>query len=181
MPQETLLAWLGALFLWSMSMEVLRLRRPDINEKCVRFFGSIIRSHEVDRVSGVPYYLASSFLAVAIFPKPIAILSLFYLAFGDPFASLIGILFGRHSVQIIKGKSLHGTAGGYAICAAITWFYLRSTGVEGLNLIRLTLLGGFAGALAELLPLELDDNFTIPMVSGFVLWLGFIAVHYFVV
>jgi len=40
------------------------------------------------------------------------------------------------------------------------------------------LLGGFAGAVSELLPLELDDNFTIPVVSGFILWLGFIAMQF---
>jgi len=41
-------------------------------------------------------------------------------------------------------------------------------------LIALTVMGGLAGGGAELLPLEVDDNFSIPIVSGFVLWLAFI-------
>ena len=179
MAQGTALMILAPLLLWSVSMEVIRLRNPSINEKCVRFFGPVIRSHEVNKVSGMPYYIASSIFAIAVFPKPVAILSLLYLALGDPLASLVGILYSQRSVKIFNGsKSLHGTAAGYLVCAVATWIYLRSTGMYGLDLIRLTLLGGFAGALAELLPLELDDNFTIPVVSGFILWLGFIAIHF---
>lgn len=178
MPQDTALTILGALFAWSVTMETLRLRNPALNEKCIRFFGSLIRSSEVNRVSGMPYYIASSIVAIAVFPKPVAILSLCYLAFGDPLASLVGILYKKRTVKIFNGKSLHGTAAGYLVCAAVSWIYLRSTGMQGLDLIRLTLLGGFAGALAEMLPLELDDNFTIPVVSGFIMWLGFIAIHF---
>lgn len=177
-PQDMALTILGGLFVWSVSMEILRLRNPVLNEKCIKFFGAVIRSHEVNRVSGMPYYIASSIIAIAVFPKPVAVLSLCYLAFGDPLASLVGILYSKRSVKIFNGKSLHGTAAGYIVCALVTWIFLRSTGMHGLDLIRLTLLGGFAGALAEMLPLELDDNFTIPVVSGFIMWLGFIAIHF---
>jgi len=178
MSQPTALMILGALLAWSVSMEVLRLRNPAINEKCLKVFGLVIRSSEVNKVSGLPYYLASSLLAIAIFPKPVAILSLLYLALGDPLASLFGILYAHRSVKIRPGKSLHGTAAGFAVCALATWIFLRSTGMHGLDLIRLSLLGGFAGALAELANFDIDDNFTIPMVSGFILWMGFIAIHF---
>jgi dolichol kinase len=179
MPQSTALTILGLLLGWSAVMETLRLKNPGINEKCIRFFGPVIRSCEVNRVSGMPYYIASAFVAIAVFPKPVAILSIAFLALGDPLASLVGILYSQRSVKIFNGaKSLHGTAAGYFVCAATTWLYLKSTGMVGLDLIRLSLLGGFAGAFAELLPLEIDDNFTIPVISGFIMWLGFIAVHF---
>lgn len=178
MPKDMALTILGGLFIWSVSMEIVRLRNPALNEKCIKFFGAVIRSHEVNKVSGMPYYIASSIIAIAVFPKPVAILSLCYLAFGDPLASLVGILYSKRSVKIFNGKSLHGTAAGYIVCALVTWIFLRASGMGGLDLIRLTVLGGFAGALAEMLPLELDDNFTIPVVSGFIMWLGFIAIHF---
>lgn len=179
MEQPTALLILGGLLAWSLVAEYIRLKNPIFNEKCVRFFGSVIRSHEVNKVSGMPYYIASSFFAIAIFPKTVAVLAILYLALGDPIASLIGILFGKRSIQLFGGKSLHGTAAGFLVCALVTWLFLRyNNGLHGLPLIRLTLLGGFAGALAELLPFELDDNFTIPVVSGFVLWFGFIALYF---
>jgi dolichol kinase len=42
----------------------------------------------------------------------------------------------------------------------------------------MTLLGGFAGAVAEALPLDIDDNFSIPVVSGFIMWAGFLLIQF---
>ena len=36
-------------------------------------------------------------------------------------------------------------------------------------------MGGLSGGLAELIPFDMDDNFVIPVVSGFMLWLGMIV------
>ncbi|MBI2604834.1 MAG: hypothetical protein HYW49_02015 [Deltaproteobacteria bacterium] len=176
--QVTVVRVLSAIFLGSVATEYLRLRHPSLNAVCVRMMGFFMRTHEVKSVSGMPYYAASCLLAIAIFPRDVAILSLLFLTFGDPVASLVGILFRERSIPILKGKSFHGTAAAYIVCALATWLYLKSTGMHGLSLIRMTLLGGFAGALAELLPLDIDDNFTIPLVSGLILWLGFIAIHF---
>src|SRR5580692_7921128 len=66
--QSTALSLLGGFLLWSITMETLRLKNPELNEKCVRFFGPGIRSHEVNKVSGMPYYIASSLFAIAVFP-----------------------------------------------------------------------------------------------------------------
>ncbi len=178
MPHNLALTILGGLFIFSITMELRRLRNPALNERCIRFFGPIIRSNEVNRISGMPYYIASAMIAVAIFPRDVAVLSMLFLALGDPISSLVGILCKGRSVKILPGKSLHGTAAGFLVCAAASWFYLQSEGWAGLDLIRMVLLGGFAGAVSELLPLELDDNFTIPVVSGFILWLGFIAMQF---
>ena len=37
------------------------------------------------------------------------------------------------------------------------------------------LLGGLIGGTVEMLPLDVDDNFSIPVVSGFAMWLLFIV------
>lgn len=177
-PQSTALFVMGSIFALSASTEWMRLRNPMFNDICVKFMAPFMRSSEVHSVSGMPYYAASAFLAIAIFPRPIAILSLLYLVFGDPIASFVGILSKERSIKILPGKSFQGTAASFTACALATWFYLRFTGMSGVELTRFTLLGGFAGALAEVLPFDIDDNFTIPMVSGFILWLGFIAIQF---
>lgn len=176
--QVQIVTFLSALLVFVSTVEFLRLKNPVFNEKVIRLSGPIIRTNEVTKFSGVPYYVASSLIAIAIFPKNVAVLSLLYLVLGDPLASFVGILSKKNSIQLIPGKSFQGTAAGFAVCALSTWFYLRSVGMHGIDLIRLTLLGGLAGALAEVLPFDIDDNFTIPMVSGFVLWLGFILIHF---
>ncbi len=167
---------LGALFAFSLTVELIRLRVPSINEKVVRFWCPVMRSCEVNRISGVPYYLLAALLAVGIFPKPVAVLSILYLAVGDPIASLSGILYGKHSIRFSNGKSLIGTLGGIIACFMVGMIYLKSLSLPQSQTLAIALVGGLAGGLAEHLPLETDDNFSIPIVSGFVLWLTFILI-----
>jgi hypothetical protein len=58
----------------------------------------------------------------------------------------------------------------------VTAIYLLSQGFDPRKILLLSFLGGFAGSVAELLPLNVDDNFAIPVVSGalmaFAFWCG---------
>lgn len=166
---------LGSLLGLNLLVEITRLRVPSVNERVVRYMGTFVRSCEMNRLSGTPYYIAAAILAIGIFPQPIAVLSILYLAFGDPIASVFGILYGDRSVRMANGKSLIGTAAGVLTCMAVTFAFAQSLQLPGFELLTLTLIGGLAGGTAELLPLEVDDNFSIPIVSGFMLWLTFIV------
>jgi dolichol kinase len=172
---------LGFFLAMCLAGETARLRIPAMNELVIRFWGPLMRSCEVDRYSGTPYYIASSLIAVGIFPKPIAALSIAFLAVGDPIASLFGILYGDRSVRFSNGKSLIGTAAGMIAFSGVAFLFLQfmnSTQFMELkfeHLLILSAIGGIAGGGAELLPMEVDDNFAIPVVSGFMLWLAFIG------
>jgi dolichol kinase len=157
-------------------METLRLKNSALNEKFVRYWSPFMRKHEVNQMSTLPHYVSSVILAIAIFPKPIAILSILYLACGDPIASLVGILYGRKGPRICGNKTVIGTAAGFAVCVIVSLIYLKALGLPESAVWPLSLVGGLAGGLAELLPFDVDDNFTIPMISGFVLWLAFMII-----
>ena len=157
-------------------VETARLRGPPFNEKVLRVMGPLMRESETHQISGTPYYILSALLSIAIFPKPVAVLSILYLAFGDPLASLAGILYGSKSLKIAPGKSLVGTLTGVIACALITWVYSKGLALTELSTLALVSVGGVAGGMAELLPFEIDDNFTIPIFSGFALWLVFILI-----
>jgi diacylglycerol kinase (CTP) len=154
--------------------EVIRLRIPLVNEKLIRLTGAIIRKSEVNRMSGIPFYVGAALFSIAVFPKTIAVLSILFLACGDPIASVFGILYGKYSVRFSNGKSLIGTAAGIVTCALVSVVFLKASGLSGLHVLILSLIGGVAGGAAEMLPIEVDDNFSIPIVSGFALWLGYI-------
>jgi dolichol kinase len=156
--------------------ESTRLRSAAFNEKILRFWAPFMRAHEIHQMSTVPHYLASVILAIGIFPKPVAVLSILYLACGDPIASLAGILYGNRGPRLACGKTLIGTSAGIVVCALLTFVYLKSLAVADSSVWILTVVGGLAGGMAELLPFEVDDNFTIPVISGFVLWLAFMLV-----
>lgn len=94
--------------------------------------------------------MAGITLSVAAFPKSIAVLSVLYLALGDPFASTVGIKFGKLGPRFSNGKSLIGTLGGFFICAATTALYFaRSVQLSG-ALALVSLLGGVAGLFDSL-------------------------------
>ncbi len=165
---------LGSVLGLDLMLETARLRIPSLNAKILKVWGPLMRSCEVNRLSGTPYYIAAAILAIAIFPKPIAVLSIAYLACGDPIASLFGILYGDRSVRFSNGKSLIGTLAGVVACIIVSVVFLQNLQLSDGKLVALSLIGGIAGGAAELLPLEVDDNFAIPIVSGFGLWLAFI-------
>lgn len=153
-------------------VETVRLRVPAMNEAVIRFWGPIMRTGEIDRMSGTPFYLASALIAVGLFPRPIAALSLLFLACGDPMASLVGILYGKSSPRWSDGKSWIGTAAGVLTCMAVGAIFWSVLPVKSWQAWVLTWIGGIAGGMAELLPWDMDDNFVIPVASGFTLWIS---------
>jgi len=176
LPKPVSIAVLGLLLATCLFKEIKRLRDPELNESVIRFLGPFMRRSEISSVSGVPFYLISALLAVAIFPKPIAVLSILLLAWGDPIASIVGISMGDRAYRFKNGKSLAGTAAAVVVCFVITFLFMSSIADIRFNeRIILAVVGGFAGGTAELIPLEVDDNFAIPMISGFSLWLCFLV------
>jgi len=164
------------LFVFSISMELMRLRFPNVNRRVMVLFKHVMRSHETRSVSGMPYYIGAVAIAVALFPPPVAVLSILYLAWGDPISSLSGILWGKD--KIFQDKSLVGTMAGFLICSLITFLYLGSTGILPGRVLLISLLGGIVAAVTEILPFNIDDNASIPLISGFFLWLLFLASGY---
>ncbi len=167
----TMAAGLGLMLSLVMSIEYARSRWEWVNGIAVRILRPVMRDTEVNQLSGIPFYVASCLLAFLLFPQHVAVLAVLYLAVGDPASSFFGVLYGRN--QIFPNKSLQGTLGGFAVCAIATFVYLYWQGIEREKLLIFTLLGGFVGSISELLPLKLDDNFAIPIVSGTLMALAF--------
>ncbi|MCK4236759.1 MAG: phosphatidate cytidylyltransferase, partial [Candidatus Krumholzibacteria bacterium] len=86
----------------------------------------------------------------------IAMGTIMCLAVGDTVAGIVGKLFGRHKV---KDKSMEGAAANFLVCFLILWFLVPSP--------LIAFVGAFAGAFIELVPVPVDDNIAIPLVSGF--------------
>jgi len=171
LSRETMAASLGTALGLTMSIEYARARWEWVNGISVRVLGPVMRESEVNQLTGIPFYMASCLFAFLIFPKHIAVLSILYLAFGDPLSSFFGVLYGKN--KIFPNKSLQGTLGGFFVCAFVTALYLAWQDFPPGVVLLLALLGGFCGAVAELLPLNVDDNFAIPVVSGALMALAF--------
>lgn len=161
-------------FIFATGFEYARLRIKSFNKIAIKVMGPLMRSHEVEKISGTPFYIGSVLLSIIIFPKMIAILSILFLAIGDPVSSIFGILWGDLGPRFSNGKSLIGTAAGMGICCVITFVTMIMNSVSPGAAILISLAGGLAGGGAEMIPLEIDDNFSIPIVSGLALWVTFL-------
>lgn len=126
-----------------------------------RFAGKVIspliRSHEhAGDFSGATYILLSVCLTVALYAKPVAIAAISFIIVGDTLAALIGRKFGRHK---FGRKSIEGSLG----CLAGTLIVAVFT--PGLAL-SISVLGAFVATLVEALSTGIDDNISVPIVSG---------------
>lgn len=173
MSRPNAVSILTPVFLAVVFLEWARLNVPFLNDVAVRLWRPFMRTSEVDRVSGTPWYIAAIAISIAVFPKSIAILTLLYLACGDPIASIFGILYGHKGPRFKDGKSWIGTCAGAAVCILIALIAFRNLPLSWPQYCALSLISGLSGGFAEILPLDVDDNFSIPLVSGFVTWLAF--------
>ncbi len=158
--------------------ELLRIRHDWFNRRIIAVFGPFMRHEEVASMSSVPAFLCACMFVMGIFPKTIASLSMLYVSFGDPAASLAGILYGKHGPSLVRGKTLIGTLSAVLVCACVTfsYYWLRLGAVPNTELVLVSLTGGLIGGCAESLPLRIDDNMSIPLVSAVFLW----AIHVWV-
>lgn len=153
-------------------VDFLRLRYPSLNDWLVHAFKPIMRTHEIHKIAGTTYLLIGVTLVVAIFPPPVVSLTLLFLAFADPIASVIGIKYGKD--KIFGHKSIQGFMAAFAVCAFATAIYLVYHNVMLDRVIVVSLLAGLIGALAELVPVaKMDDNFTLPVLSSTGLYILF--------
>ena len=155
-----------ALFLLIMfTVEYARFRSPGVNRWLFSHFAAFTKEKERQRTSSTTLFLLSCLLTILIFDKAVAIAAMLMLVFGDPVAEMIGVRWGR--VPLL-GKTLEGTLGGLAACLLAS-APLAATSLGPAPLVLAA--GAVAAALFELMPLPIDDNFSIPLGAGAVMTL----------
>lgn len=156
------------------ALEFLRLRDERLNQIVMIVMKPFMREAEKTSVSGMPFYALGVALSLFFFPERIAVLSVLFLIFADPIASLFGILYGRD--KILPNKSLQGTLAAFSVCYLVTLIYGAVYTGSSMNLLVFSIIAGVIGALSELCSQFVDDNLCIPVVSG----LGLFILNIFV-
>lgn len=165
------------------SAELLRFNFDWFNKIYCAVLGPLMRPLEVKtRINGVVYYLLGCVIVLYWFPRDLSALSIIYLSWTDPTASICGRLWGRYTPQY-GGKSLAGSLGAAIIGSLVTYLYFgpRSvsyTSTSAVPLWGLTVYGGAVAAFSEgvsNLLFGLDDNLTIPVISVILLWIPLVG------
>jgi len=156
-----------ALVLGALVLDLLRLNAPRVGQFFRRFVGQMIREHEQFSLLGSTYLLLAALLAVEIFPQPVAAAALGFTVLGDAFAAIVGKAWGRRR---LFHKTLEGALGGLAVCLAWAAFLALAGHAPWGPLLA----GAAVASLVELLPIPLDDNLGITLISGYtmkLLWM----------
>jgi len=143
--------------------ELIRLNNKKYNNYLFKEFRLYLKEKEREKFSTIPLFFIGILLPLLFFRKEIAFPAVLFLIYGDFFAELIGIKFGK--TKIFREKSLEGSLGCFVSCVIIGLI---------LNLSWILILAGsLAATLSELYSklIKLDDNLTIGVISGLVMGL----------
>lgn len=162
--RETLFL-VGTVALIFLIIDIDRLSRLSLIRTLLKKELTIFKPSEEKRLSSLTLFLVGSFLTIWLFNQMIAITAMLMLIFGDIFSKIFGMAYGRH--PLFK-KTLEGSLA-FLGCGLICIFIL-STALSWSP--TLMLVGVIAASIAEILPLGIDDNLTIPLLSGFFMWIA---------
>ena len=160
--KETALAFLIPMFFISLIIDKLRFLEGPVKRWFDQWFGFMMRPHEVDEtsrsLSGATYVLLAAVLTIWLFPKSIAVYAFVMLIIGDAFAALVGKAFGRHKIFNMS-KSWEGAAA-FFITSLIAAIFITDLPWQ------VKLIGAYVATVTEILPMNIDDNLTIPLFAA---------------
>lgn len=121
----------------------------------------MVRSNEKKgNFTGAFYILIASCIVVAIFAKPIALAALTFIIIGDPAAVLVGRSFGKH--RHCGQKTVEGSLAFLVVTIPVG---LLAPGLP----LAVGLTGAFVAAITEGVSGPVDDNMSVPLISGTVM------------
>lgn len=143
----------------AVTIELMKWFSPRFSDFFFQIFAPMLRIHErKGAMTGATYYVISAFLCILFFAKTLAIVCIFFMVLGDLAAALVGRMWGR--TRLLGSKSLEGSAACFIVCAVIALVKLHPV---------IAIIGALVATIVEMLPVPIDDNLTVPLVSGAVM------------
>lgn len=167
-PREIEIILLSVFFAVMVLVDLGRVYHDSFGGLYDRLLGNILRQHEDSskglRFTGGTYIVLGFLLSVILFPKPLAITSMFIVIFCDTLAALVGKTMGKTVLR--KGKTLQGS-----LAFLITGAFIIALSPKMTEFHTQELAAGFSAlvitTVVEVFPVRVDDNVMIPLVFGF--------------
>lgn len=166
-----------ALICWAITatgwaMDLSRLHIPFVRRNWP--LSGILREKEQTQLTGGCFFSLGCTLAINLFSAPTATASICFLVVGDMCAALFGVAFGGDACVVKLGrqgkKSLEGSVAMFCACFAVGMCIFREEPLREYAVF----FGALVATLVELWePFALNDNLTIPLISGLALHAGF--------
>jgi dolichol kinase len=152
-------------------IDFMRLRVTSLKGVFIVLFGSLLRRKEFTSLTGGSYLMLAAVVCMLVFGagpggrvSGVFIAAISFLALGDTAAAIVGLSFGR--IKIFR-KSLEGTLAGLVVCIGVAWVVSILPGLD--FPIGIGILGAVSASIVEALPIEVNDNVVIPLLSGTVM------------
>lgn len=163
------LTLLVPLFVAFLAVDLARFYHEPTRRWFFKWFGWLLRKHESDhaikRLTGATNILLSAIVCVLIFPKIITVNAFAILIISDITSALVGRRYGRR--RFLK-KSLVGATGFFLSAVVVVMIAPK---VEGLVLeYAIGIVAAAVGAVVESLSTKVDDNISVPLSIGAVMW-----------
>ena len=160
LPDPLPVFFIGLLAAGSLALDLLRFRVSWLNRLFLYWLSLLLKKEEEARITGATYLLIAACISFLIYDKKIALAVLLFLSLGDPAAALVG---KPTPGPRILGKSPVGTVAFVGV-SLLVLAVLATTGV--LEFQWVLVAAAVVAGLVELAPLPLDDNLTVPLISG---------------
>ena len=119
----------------------------------------LFKKKEIKRFSSMTSFVVAIFLIFLVFPGVIPYLGLAFITVGDLFSKIIGIKFGK--VRLFRDRTLEGSLGFLAGSFMAGWVIYMLRPVP----LYAVIAGPLFAAAVELFSMDLDDNFTVGIVT----------------
>jgi len=167
--RQLALELLVPIFLAFLIVDLARFYFKPVQDWFYRWFRWLLRKHETDhgtkRLTGATNILFSAILCVLLFPKIITINAFAILIISDITSALFGRRFGRRR---FFQKSLEGAMAFFVSAAAVVFLAPK---VQGLTLeYAIGIFAAAVGAVVEAASTTIDDNISVPLAIGLVMW-----------
>ena len=162
-PREWAIAAMAIAFAVVATFELFRLKRMAPWKMIEPFVGSMIRPKEQNgNFTGAFYILLAGTLTIAFFPRWVATTAITFEILGDVASALVGRKFGHHKIR--GQKSIEGAAGFLAVALLIIVVMPKVPYTVGI-------VGAIVASVVEAISIHRDDNLTVPLSSGLVMYL----------
>ena len=144
-----------------LAVDLLRFLSGFAEKHFLRIFSKLLRTAEYKTdLTGATYLFIGLSISVILFPREVAIPAMLFLTIADPFAAVAGKTMG---LKRIFNKSLGGFIA-FFMTASLISLVFTSLGLLGVVIAFLT-------AIVEIVPIKINDNLSIPIFSGYLIYL----------
>ncbi len=157
--KKLFLTLVGSVTMFFLLPDLLRLASTKVNRFFFISLRRVYKQKELRRFSSISLFLVSIFLTTLLFERDVAAPAVSFLVCGDFFSKVYGLRFGR--LQLFE-KSVQGSLAHLNACLMAGYLIHPFINLS----LPVIILGALVATLAELLPLGVDDNLAVPLLSA---------------